>query len=158
MGLFCRKVVLVTLSGNTIVQVHNKKEAYFYAKQFLKHCYESTNLVNNTKNPRVFFERYNFLIQETENLAELEVFLKFKGKKPSGTVKYLNQVREKETNTMIRRVWEEFHIKFSKLKTNKGKENATNRLFEEFKPFFNEMTQSNIDLCTSYYNTFISNI
>ena len=130
----------------------------YYSFFLIVHILITTKSPHRVRFAKVFFERYNFLIQETENLAELEVFLNFKGKKPSDTVKYLNQVREKETNTMIRRVWEEFHIKFSRLKTNKGKENATNRLFEEFKPFFNEMTQSNIDLCTSYYNTFISNI
>ena len=59
---------------------------------------------------------------------------------------------------MIRRVWEEFDAKFSKLKTSRGRENATNKLLDEFKPFIYEMTQSNIDLCTSYYNTFISKI
>lgn len=158
MGLFHKKVVLVTLSGNTVVQVHNKKEAYFYAEQFLKHCYESKDLVNKTKTPRVFFERYDFLLTNTENLAELEYFLKFKGQKPSKTLIYLNEIRENETNTTIERVWDNFNKKFLNLKTKKGKETATNNLFNEFKPFIYAMTKSNIDLCTSYYDTFISRI
>lgn len=158
MGLFNRKTALISLDGNNIIQVNNKKEAEFYAEQFLKHCYESKDLVNKTKNPRVFFERYEFLIRETENLAQLECFLKFKGKKPSDTLVYLKQIRERETNTMIERTWENLNTKLLKLKTNKGKENAINKLFNDFNSYSNMMTQSNIDLCTSYYNTFIGNI
>lgn len=158
MGLFNRKFAIISIDQNTVVRVHNKTEAEFYAKQFLKHCYESKDLVNNTKNPRVFFERYDYLINQTENLAELEIFLKFKGQKPSSKIIYLKQVRERETNTMIRRVWENLDIKLSKLKTTKGKENAINKLSEEFKLYSDKMTKSNIDLCNSYYETFLSNI
>lgn len=157
MGLFNRKVATINI-GKTIVKVHNKSEAEFYVQQFLKHCYESTELVNTTKNPRVFFERYDFLIKQTENLAKLEIFVKFSGRKPSDTLIYLNQIRENETNLMIGRAWENLNIKLSKLKTNKGKENAINKLMAEFQQYLDKMTKSNIDLCTSYYNTFISNI
>ena len=48
MGLFNRKVANLYISGKGVL-VHNKKEAEFYARQFLKHCYESTNIVNHTK-------------------------------------------------------------------------------------------------------------
>lgn len=158
MNFFKHRIVLITLSGNTIVRVHNKKEAQFYAEQSLKHCYESRDLVNKTKNPRVFFERYDYLIAETDNLKQLEYFLKFKGRSPSETFIYLNQIRERETNTMIRRVWEDLDTRLSKLKTKRGKENTINKLFEEFKLYKDKMTKSNIDLCNLYYTTFMSNI
>lgn len=158
MGLFNRKFAIINIDQNAVIKVHNKIEAEFYAKQFLKHCYESKDLVNNTKNPRVFFERYDYLINQTENLAELEVFLKFTGQKPSDKLVYLKQVREKETGTMIRRVWENLDTKLLKLKTTKGKENAINKIFKEFMLYSDKMTKSNIDLCNSYYKTFLSNI
>lgn len=158
MGLFGRKIAILNLDGRTKVEVRNKKEAEFYAKQLLKCCYESTELVNKTKKPRVFFERYNFLIKETENLAQLEKFLKFKGRTPSVTLLYLKKSKEKETNTMIERAWDDLSIKLTKLKTNKGKENNINKLYQEFDQYKNEMTESNIDLYNSYYNTFINNI
>ena len=157
MGLFNRKTVFLYF-GNSTISVTNKKEAEFYAKQFLKHCYESTNLVNNTKNPEVFFERYDFLIKETENLSKLEVFLHFTGKKPSETLIYLKQQKEKETNTMIERACEDLGKKLNTLKTTKGKINAINKLFDIFRIYSDKMTQSNIDLCNSYYNTFIGNV
>ena len=159
MGLFnfISKSTIIDLDGVSI-NINNKRQAQFYAEQFLKHCYESTNLVNKTKTPHVFFERYDYLIEQTENLAKLEIFLKFSGRKPSSTLMYLKKSKEKETNTMIGRAWEDLDIKLSKLKTTKGKENAINKLMEEFQYYLDKMTQSNIELCTSYYNTFIGNI
>ena len=158
LGLFNRKTATVKLDDNIIVEIHNKNEAQFYANQFLKHSYESTELLNKTKNPRVFFERYSFLIKETENLSQLEIFLKFKGRKPSDTLKYLQSQKEKETNLMIIRSWEDLNIKLNELKTNKAKLNNINNLYKEFNVYSNKMTNNNIDLVNSYYKTFINNI
>lgn len=158
MGLFSHKVAILNLDGGTQIEVHNKREAEFYAKQLLKHCYESTELINKTKKPHIFFERYSFLIKETENLVQLQKFLQFKGQIPSVTLLYLKQSKEKETNTMIERAWDDLSIKLNKLKTSKGKENNINKLYKEFEQYSNDMTKSNIDLCTSYYNAFINNI
>ena len=159
MGLlnFFKKTSNINING-TIIEITNKKEAEFYAAQFLKHCYESTKIVNTTANPQVFFERYSFLLHETKNLSNLEIFLKFEGRLPSSTLIYLIQSKEKETNLMIGRAWEKLDIKLKKLKTKRGKENAINRLHSEFQPYWNEMSKSNIDLCNSYYNTFINRI
>ena len=144
--------------GGTIIKISNKKEAEFYANQFLKHCNESTKIVNTTANPKVFFERYSFLLHETKNLSNLEIFLKFKGRTPSSTLVYLIQSKERETNLMISRAWESLDIKLKKLKTKRGKENRINNLYFEFQSYLNEMSKTNIDLCKSYYNTFINGI
>lgn len=157
MGLFNRKTATIYFNGRNIL-VSNKKEAEFYAQQFLKHCYESADIVNHTKNPQVFFERYSFLISETENLAQLEIFLKFKGTQPSQQLATLKENKENETNLMIGRACEDLGIKLNKLKTAKGKTNAINKLFDLFMIYSDRMTKSNIDLCTSYYNTFTSNL
>ena len=59
---------------------------------------------------------------------------------------------------MISRAWESLDIKLKKLKTKRGKENRINNLYFEFQSYLNEMSKSNIDLCKSYYNTFINGI
>ena len=150
--------VNIQIDEKNVITVRNKTEAEFYAGQLLKHCYESTNIVNTTKNPQVFFNRYSFLITETENLAKLEVFLKFKGRKPSETLVYLKNSKEEQTNIMIERACEDLAVKLNKLKTTKGKTNAINKFFDTFMIYSDKMTKSNIDLCTSYYNTFAANI
>ena len=97
-------------------------------------------------------------MHETKNLSNLEIFLKFKGRTPSSTLVYLIQSKERETNLMISRAWESLDIKLKKLKTKRGKENRINNLYFEFQSYLNEMSKTNIDLCKSYYNTFINGI
>lgn len=150
--------VTIELDDNVIVEVHNKKEAEFYAKQFLKHCKDSSNLVNHTKKPKVFFERYSLLIRETENLAKLELFLNFKGTLPSQNVIYLNQSKKQETNLMIERAYEDLQQKIDNLKTTSAKENTVNKLYKELELFNTEMTQKNIDLYNKYNSEFINQI
>ena len=82
---FFNKTTNINIDG-TIIKISNKKEAEFYANQFLKHCNESTKIVNTTANPKIFFERYSILLHETKNLSNLERFLKFKGRTPSSTL------------------------------------------------------------------------
>lgn len=141
-----------------LVPVRNKKEAECYAKQFLKHCYESTNIVNHTNKPTVFFERYDFLISETRNLIQLERIISFSGPKPSRKLKELLNMKERQTNLMIQRAFDDLDIRLTKLKTSKGKENAINKLYNEFLNFENSMTARNKELIKIHYDTFINKI
>lgn len=146
---------LILESGNVVI-VKNKNEAQFYAQQFLKHCYESTEIVNKTCEPHIFFERYALLISETEKLVQLEKIMKFKGEQPSATLQRLINSKEEQTNIMINRSYEKLSQNIMNLKTIAGKKNAILHQFEKFKIYFNEMTNSNINLIETTHNAFLS--
>ncbi len=158
MGLFNHKQKNVFLNmGGRLVPVTNKKEAEFYAQQFLKHCTESVEIVNHTKNPRVYFERYNFILENTNNLIQLEGMLKFNNTLPSVQLQKLLESKEESTNLMIARCFDDLNNKISKLKTDKTKINNIQKVYDELSFYENEMTSKNIDLCNRYYKTFMSN-
>ena len=74
MGLLVTPVN-IQINENAFVTVHNKNEAYFYSSNMLRIASDCANLVNTTKNPKVFFERYNLLINKLENLEKLWLFV-----------------------------------------------------------------------------------
>lgn len=142
---------------NTIVTVKDKAQANLYANQLLKICYESTSIINKTKNPKIFFERYNLLIEETTSLAKLETFLKFKGTLPSIQLENLKIKKEQETNSMIARCFEDLNNKISELKTDKAKITNIQKTYDDLRNFEQEMTANNIELYTKYYENLINN-
>src|SRR5699024_9670296 len=85
MGIFdfFNKQVDINIGDNTIVTVHNRKEAEFYASGMLKIANDCANLVNTTKKADVFFPRYYLLLEKLDNLAKLEKFNCFRGTSPS---------------------------------------------------------------------------
>ena len=144
-------VAILNLNGVSVT-VNNKNQAEMYAEQIIKHCEESTNLVNNTKSPRVFFERYSFLILETENLVQLKPFIKLNGTDPSQLLINLNNSKEEETNLMINRFFEDLNSKIDNLKTENAKIKHIEKAFNELSSFDNEMTKNNINLYKNYLN------
>lgn len=85
MGIFdfFNKQVDINIGDNTIVTVHNRKEAEFYASGMLKIANDCANLVNTTKKADVFFPRYYLLLEKLDNWAKLEKFNCFRGTSPS---------------------------------------------------------------------------
>lgn len=157
MGFFNKKQAILNLDG-ALVYVKNKSQAGFYAQQLLKQCQDSTNIVNRTKTPRVFFERYDLLIKNTDNLVQLEQFIKFKGLAPYTQLKELKNLKETQTNMMIERFVEDIQNQIDKLKTDKAKINTINKAFDNLSKYNEEMTQNNISLYKNYYTKLINNI
>ena len=113
--------VSIQIDESNVVTVHNRKEAEFYAAGMLKIAFDCANLINTTKNPKVFFERYNLLIEKFENLSKIERFGCFKGKLPSQNLKEILGKKENTINDFIDRYYNETLSKFNSLKTEKAK-------------------------------------
>ena len=67
MGIFSNlfkiiEPVDITLDGINYITVYNKQEAKFYSSGMLKIANDCAKLINSTKKPSVFFDRYNLLI------------------------------------------------------------------------------------------------
>lgn len=142
----------IMLDENTYVTVHNKKEAKFYAMGMLKIANDCANIVNTTKKPKIFFERYNLLIEKMEQLSKLEAFRCFNGKLPS---KNLQEILDKKLLTIdefIDRHHQDVLDEIHALKTSKAKEKRIETFYENFQIYKNCMEPKNIEKYESLYN------
>lgn len=131
MGLFSKlfnsiEPAIINLDGQ-IVSVYNRKEAEFYGSQSLRIVNDCANLVNTTKNPKVFFERYNLLIKELENLSKLERFNCFSGSLPSHDLQETLSKKSFTINDFIDRYYQDTIDKIKKLKTQKAKDKKSRK-------------------------------
>lgn len=122
-----------------------RKEAEFMAPQLIKHVYESTDLINSTKKPDVFFFRYEFLIETVNKLVGMEKYLKFNRDKPSDLLNQINEKRIYTINDFIDRFYEDILNQINKLKTDKAKQKRINGFYTSLYPFFSQMEKENID-------------
>ena len=128
-----------------------KKEAEFMSKQWLKIAQESAQIVNSTKNPDVFFERFKLLIEKMENLSNIENLIKFKSKKPSQNLKEILDKKELTIKEFIDRFYDETNIKIKNLTMVKSKENNINKFKEKLEFYNEEMSNSNIKYYINLY-------
>lgn len=150
------KSVNIKLDEKTIVTVHNKKEAEFYSAGMLKIAFECANLVNTTKNPDVFFHRYNLLIEKMDNLSKLEVFKCFKGQLPSENLKEILNKKDLTINDFINRFYTDIANQINSLKTSKAKEKRIENFCTSLNKYKQYMSQDNLnkynDLCLQLNN------
>ena len=143
MGLFKKQFVpLSQFSGDRLPR--NKKEAQFMAPQYLKIANDCKNLVNTTKTPRVFFERYDLLIDEFEKLSRIEHWVKFTGQKPSAALSQIYKQRTAATNDLIDRYAEDIRIQIKALSTEKAKTNRVKKFMDEMGKYEFCMESENI--------------
>lgn len=140
----------------TQIQVHNKKEAEFYSADMLRIVNDCANLVNTTKNPHVFFSRYNLLIDKLENLSKLECFNCFTGTPPAQNLADILQKKELTINDFINRFYDDTLLQISKLKTEKAKEKRIENFHNELSKFNDYMLPENIEKYISMYETLLN--
>ena len=158
MGLFnlFSKSVDIKIDENYFVTVHNRKEAEFYGAGMLKILHDCANLVNTTKNPRVFFERYALLVEKLENLAKLEIFGCFKNGLPSKDLQRTLEKKEFTINDFIDRFYNETINKINTLKTDKAKDKRIENFYEELSKYNDRMLPANIEKYTNLYENLLN--
>lgn len=139
------KSVNIKIDEHTIVTVHNKKEAEFYSAGMLKIASDCANLVNNTKNPEVFFNRYNLLVEKMENLSKLEIYGCFKGKLPSKNLAEILEKKDLTINDFIYRFYEDTMKQITSLKTTKAKEKRIENFCTSLNNYKQYMSQNNLN-------------
>lgn len=132
-------------------KLKNKKEAEFMAAQWLKIAQESAQIVNSTKNPDVFFERYKLLIEKMKSLSDIENLLKFNTMKPSQNLKEILEKRELTIKEFIDRFYDETNKKIRNLTMVNSKENNIKKFKEKLEFYNNEMSDSNIKYYMKLY-------
>lgn len=149
------KPIIIDIDG-TSVTVHNKKEAEFYIAGMLKIANDCANLVNTTKNPDVFFMRYNLLINKLENMSKLEHFKCFKGTLPSINLENILNKKELTINDFIDRFYNDMLFQISKLKTEKAKEKRIENFYQKLSTYNDCMLPKNIEKYLTLYEKLLN--
>lgn len=136
---------------------YSRKELLIIADGSLKIARESANLVNTTKTPSVFFERFDLLVEKLELLSEFENKIKLKGKLPSENLKEILENKELTINEFIDRYYNELIIKLNSLKTEKSKLNNIENFKKNLEIYNDKMSEKNIKYYMNLYNNIITN-
>ena len=124
-------------------------------KRDLQIVNDCANLIENTTNPDVFFERWNLYMEKLKILADAQDkgLVKVSGesiskkyKKLSGKEAYTDAV-----NQFIKRYWNDTCKKAENLKTENGKKNRYNKFFEKMGTYDDIIPQE----CIEFYKKLV---
>lgn len=121
----------------------------YTASRWLEIAEDCVKIVNSTTEPRVFFDRYELLLENMQNLASVENDLSIQGTLPSVQLEHIKNIRFEETDEFIKRSYKKAEAKADSLKTDRGKQNAFQRYFDSFDPYVDKLSQENIQLLES---------
>ncbi|MGO1044500.1 DUF4236 domain-containing protein [Clostridioides difficile] len=93
------------------------------AQQLLKIINDCANMVNATKDPKTFFNRYDMLLDKSYALVAIEDNLNFSGQSPSQMLDSIIAKRTDTVNDFLTRYYEEMSSKLRGLKTEKARMN-----------------------------------
>lgn len=151
---FQEKSNLIESHNKSIVETRipqSKKEAEMIAPQLLKQVAESVTLINTTKKPSVFFERYDFFLNALKRLASCEKWIHFNGALPSYTLQNAERDRSEQTRLFILRYAQETREKMYQLKTPRAKMNKAESYYNTLTEYSNVMSDEHIPLLTEQY-------
>lgn len=123
---------------------------------------ESTALINNTKNPKVFFERYLLVISILNELILVEQQYKdiFIGNQPTQLKKQLVEKEVYTVNDFIDRYYIDTLDKISQLKTIKSKKNRVTLFcngLNDYKKYLNKNSfEKYTKFCTEVSNKYLN--
>jgi hypothetical protein len=108
---------------------------------------DCVELVNTTKSPEVFFQRYSLLLELLGKLSGFECTGIFAGSKelPSEARARVEALFPEATNDFIDRSYEAEKARAEKLKTEKGKQNAIERFFNNMERYADSMPPESVD-------------
>lgn len=113
----------------------NKLEEYrkcnpMTAERKLEIVQDCIKLVNTTKNPDVFFPRYEKLLEELSALSRMEGRIKFSGLLPSAALQDFVSRKEYTFNDFIDRYYRSVEEKINNLTTEKAKINNSQKFYD----------------------------
>ena len=148
--------VSIMIDENTYVTVYNRSEAEFYASGMLKIANDCANLVNTTKNPKVFFERYRLLIEKMEQLSKLECFGCFTGSRPSQNLQQISDKKIGTINEFIDTYYQDVFEKIQTLKTKASKEKRIEDFYQNFNSYKDYMEPENMEKYIELYKSLLA--
>lgn len=136
--------------------IYNKKILYVMARSEADSCLrifkDSILIITQTTNPKIFFSRYNLMLEQAEKIDALSEYVKFNGIEKIKSV-YQEALNDKQNqiHQMINRYWNETVIKAESLKTDSGKEKRYQKFYNTLEQYKIEMSEENIGHYISKY-------
>ena len=134
----------------------NKLEEYrecnpMTAERKLEIVQDCIKLVNTTKNPDVFFPRYEKLLEELSALSRMEGRIKFSGQLPSAALQDFASRKEYTFNDFIDRYYRSVEEKINNLTTEKAKINNSQKFYDSLVAYQTVMPESCFTLVENRY-------
>lgn len=136
----------------------NKAEAEMLATQWLKQATDCVKIINTTKNPATFFERYDFFLDTLERLTYCERWVHFKGTPPSSQLHTAEAEQKEQTRLFILRYAQNTREKMYQLATPRGKLNKAEAFYNTLTEYSDRIDAENIQLYTDQYELLKQNI
>ena len=134
---------------HAVPQSNRREEAA--ASRDLEIVQDCVNLVNTTNDPRVFFQRYELMMDKLYNLSMLERTVSFSGTRPSVMLRDIQSKRNSETNTFLSRYLQRMKEESEAMKTDKAKIKKIDTLYASLMVHSYAMDESNLDYFKSGY-------
>lgn len=124
------------------------------AQNSLRIIRESIKLISETKNPEVFFSRYNLLIEHSKTLLILETNVNFTGASLSAAYEEVLNNRQIATKDFLVRYWSDILSKIDALKTESAKKKKLQVFYDSLEKHKEEMNAENINYYTTKYKIY----
>lgn len=128
-----------------------KAVRYGMASRQLKIAQDCARIINTTKNPKVFFDRYHLLISTLQTLSGLQHTVKFSGTKPSTMLLQIQAKKSATITDFINRYYADVLDKITTLKTDKAKQNKVENFLHSLEEYSGEIPNECVKLYTDIY-------
>lgn len=165
MGLFSRSkipseaaIVQICFPGAKPGEAYDKKQviaaASVVVKEHARRISDCVKLVNETLEPRVFFERYGVLLDLSEDLAKMEEYYPFTPPMPSEQHSRLLSQRIDTINRFIERYFDSVVMKMLSVKTEAAKRKRIEDFYNTLTYYSDKMEPENVALFSEMYSRF----
>lgn len=135
----------------------SSKNNQLVAAQHLKILKESTNIINQTKNPDTFFQRYSLAEEQADKLCKL-TGVRYTGQHPQQIKQHLSEKKQAAIHDMIDRYFEDTAQKASKLKTASGKLKKFSSFITVLEDYYYLMNVDNIQYTNTLFNNSVADL
>ncbi len=132
--------------------------AKMMAPQFLKNAKDSAEIVNHTKNPEVYFSRYDFMIDNLNKLIPLQPYIKLSGDSPEKLLHDICTKKDLTDSDFIHRYYDSVKSEIGSLKNKTAKEKHANQFIETMRSFYSRISVLNQKECENLFCALIDSI
>lgn len=133
------------------------KQNQIIAQQYLKIIQDCTKIVNSTKNPDTYFERWALLENKIDKLIELKG-IRYTGDSPKQMKLQIISKKRQNIHDMIKRYYDDTVKKADKVKTPNAKRNKFHSFISTLETYYSLMDDEHIQYINKLYNNAIKNL